>query len=238
MSWAVTGDVVRFDEAADWFRSKIPVTATVADTLADYSGSRAFTVAALSQLEIVELVHASLLQAIERGTPFEEWKAEIEDVVTEAWGKKDSPHLQLIYRNATSQAYSAGRWRQMHEPSVKRFRPYGLYDGIADSRQTAFCKAWHGVIRKLEDFAEAGAVPQTHHACRSSIRNLRESEALRRGVTELLPQEVAADGFGKAPTESQWSPDPGKYNRELFDEYQFKRGELARTTTRPRLDGQ
>lgn len=236
MAWAVTADVEEFSEAAQWFRSKFPVTERVANALGDYAGPRAFTVAGVEQLEVVNATFDSLAKAISSGIPFEQWKTQVEDQLTEAWGKKDSARIETVFRNATSQAFNAGRWRQMNEPSVLAFRPYGMFDGVVDSHQSAFCKAWDGKILPLERFAELGACPQCHHRCRSQIRNMRESDALRRGVTINLPNETAAEGFGQAPTENEWRPDPSKYPRELFDEYQLKRTELERQVKRPRLD--
>jgi len=237
MSWAVTADVTEFPEAAAWFRSKFPVTQQIAQALGDYAGPRAFTIAGVEQLEVVTAAFESLARAVESGVPLETWKREIEADLTAAWGSKNSARLELVFRNATSQAYNAGRWRQMNEPAVRAFRPFGFFDGVTDSRQSDFCRAWDGTILPLEKFAELGACPQCHHGCRSQIRSMREREAMRRGVTLQPPSDQASPGFGAAPTESEWRPDPAKYPRELFSEYQLKRSELERTTARPQLDG-
>lgn len=236
MTWAVTADVNEFPEASAWFRSKFPVTERVAAELGAYAGPRAFTIAGVEQLEVVNAAFESLAKAIDAGTPFEDWKSQVEDQLTEAWGKRDSARLETVFRNATSQAYSAGRWRQMNDPAVMAFRPYGMFDGVADERQSEFCRAWDGTILPMERFAELNAVPQCHHRCRSQIRSMRESDAMARGVTVVPPAERTPEGFGAAPTESEWRPDPSRYPRELFAEYQIKRSELARQVDRPRLD--
>jgi SPP1 gp7 family putative phage head morphogenesis protein len=233
MPWSVTATVSRFAEAVSWFRARLPLTSQAAAAMSAYSGPRAFTIAGVTQLEVVNDVHASLLEAIETGVPFAEWKALVEQQLTAAWGKKDSPRVLLIFRNATSQAHNAGRWRQLNEPAVRALRPYIFFDGVSDSRQSDICRAWDGTIRPIDDPCWEVASPQLHHACRSQLRSLRESDALQRGVTPALPEEQAAPGFGKVPTAAEWSPDPSRYPRELFDEYALKRRELESTTERP-----
>ena len=72
MSWAVTADVEEFPEAAEFFRSRFPITAALADRLGAYAGPRAWTVAGVAQLDVVLTVWESLLRAIEIGKPFDE----------------------------------------------------------------------------------------------------------------------------------------------------------------------
>lgn len=241
MGWAVTADPERFDEAVEWFRSRIPVTEAFASEVADYAGSRAWTIAGVSQLEVVQHAFDSLAKAIEDGTPFDTWKAALEKELADVWGKKNkarSASLTLVFRNATAQAYNAGRWAQMQDPAIRALRPYLMFDGVADERQTPICQQWDGTIRPVDDQVWLTAHPQMHHACRSTLRTLREVDALRRGVTppDAIPDETADEGFGKVPTESEWAPERSDYTRELFEEYRLKREELERQSARPRLD--
>jgi SPP1 gp7 family putative phage head morphogenesis protein len=236
MSRAVTADVEEFPEAAEFFRSRFPVTGAIADALGAYAGPRAWTIAGVAQLDVVLTVWESLLRALEAGTPFADWKREIEDTLTQAWGKRNSPRLETIFRNATSSSYNAGRWRQMNEPAIVAVRPYVMFDGIDDSRQSEICNERDGTIVPLHDAWVSANHPPLHHRCRSSLRNLTEREALRRGVTKKETTTDPQEGFGKTPDQDQWRPDPSKYPRDLFDEYQLKRSELQRQTRRPRLD--
>ncbi len=220
--WRVTADPDRFDEAVAFFESRFPVTEEVRDALDEYAGERAWTIAGVAQLEIVNDVHESLTRAIANGTPLDTWKKEVEASLTDAWGKSDSARIDTIFINATQQSYNAGRWRQMQDPEVKALRPYGFFDGVNDSRQSPICKKWDGTILPIDEFADRGACPQLHHRCRSQIRSIRESEARRRGITETPPDIEAAEGFGAAPTEAQWKPDPKKYPNVLWAEFQRK----------------
>ena len=229
MTWEVTAEPSRFDEAVEWFAGRFPTTEETAAEIDGYAEQRAFKIAGVAQLEVVQQVHESLTDAIATGIPFEEWQRQIRDDLTKAWGRPDSHRIETIFRNANQQSYNAGRWRQMHHPDVVGLRPYGFFDGVVDSRQTDICRNWDGTILPLEEFAQRGACPQLHHRCRSNIRSITEREAKRRGgVTAEVPTDTADAGFGQAPTEADWQPDPSKYDPGLFATYEAKRQTLQR----------
>lgn len=235
MAWSVTAEPQRFQPAVDWFAARFPVTPEIADTLAEFAGPRAWTIAGVSQLEVVMTVWQSLLSAIESGTPFDEWKKTVESTLTEAWGRRNSPRLQLIFRNATQQAYNAGRWRQMTEPEQRLLRPFVMFDGIADSRQSPICRECNRTIVTKDDPWLDTHSPPLHHACRSSLRSLSEREARRIGIQPLPPIVQASPGFGAKPTEHEWRPDPAKYPEPLFNEYERKREEVERNVKRRKV---
>lgn len=232
-AWRVTAEPERFVEAVEWFRSRFPITPELAEILGAYAGPRAWTIAGVAQLDILLAVFESLSRAIARGTPFHEWQDEVEDELTQAWGRRNSGRMETIFRNATQQALNAGRWRQMTHPAVKAIRPYGLFDGIDDARQTPICRAADRTILPLDDPWWDTHSPQLHHRCRSSIRNITAREAERRGGQTAAPtQDTASEGFGKKPDTAAWEPKPADYPSELFDTYRLKRAELERKAKR------
>jgi len=234
VTWEITAEPSRFDEAIAWFETRWPVTEQAAVELEDYAGQRAWKIAGVTQLDVVQTVHESLVRALESGVPFEEWQDGIEDVLAAAWGTPDSPHVETVFRNATMSA-NAGRWQQMNEPAIRGLRPFLYFDGIADSRQSTICQAWNGTIRPIDDPVWQHASPQLHHRCRSQLRSLTEREAMRRGLTPVIPEETATPGFGRPPTESDWQPERGNYQAELFAEYEAKRSEIQAQVERPKL---
>ena len=232
MAWRATADVERFDEAVEWFSERFPLTQELAATLGTFSGSRAWTIAGVAQLDVVLFVFESLQKAIEKGTEFSVWQSEVSEQLTKAWGKRNSHRVQVIFRNATQQSLNAGRWRQMQHPDVKELRSYIMFDGIGDSRQSDICKAADGTIVHIDDPWLDTHSPQLHHACRSHLRNIREADARRRGITESPTTVSAQEGFGKKPTAKPWEPKATDYPPALFSEYQKKRQQLARKAPR------
>ncbi len=232
MAWRATADVERFDEAVEWFADRFPLTQELAAALGVHSGTRAWTIAGVAQLDVVLFVFESLQKAIELGTPFSEWQVDVTDKLTKAWGKRSSHRVKNIYRNATQQSLNAGRWRQMQHPDVKDIRSYILFDGISDARQSDICDAADGTVVHIDDPWLDTHSPQLHHGCRSHLRNIREEDARRRGITDSPTTVDAQGGFGKKPTATPWEPSPADYPPALFAEYQKKRRQLEKKAPR------
>jgi len=233
MAWAVTAEPQRFDEAVAWFANRFPVTEELSEALGSYAGERAWKIAGVAQLEIVQSAHRSLEAAIASGIPFEDWKEEVEEELVRAWGGKNSARLETIFVNACQQSQNAGRWSQMNEPTVLALRPFGMYDSVRDTRTSPFCNAWDGTILPLQEFAERGACPQTHHRCRANIRSMRASDVDGRGgPTKTTPTIKADKGFGAPPTVADWHPDRSKYDPKIWNAYQEKAAELEKSPRR------
>jgi SPP1 gp7 family putative phage head morphogenesis protein len=224
MPFATTVDVERYDEAANWFLGLKVVTGTEHAALVQGAYHQAFWVGAGLQVDEVQRVFTEIGKAIESGEPFAEWR---ERVRKELW---NDAHAETVFRNAVQRAYNAGRYEQMRKPEVLRFRPFWLYDSILDDRTTEVCKICNGTLLPADDPFWQSHVPPLHHRCRSSIRNLRRSEAERRGISPKAPDtdKLKAPGeWGLAPSKSEgWKPPKGKYDRDLDKELR-KKGKKA-----------
>lgn len=228
MTWPVTADPDRFEEAIAWFQRRFPVTEAVLAALGEYAGERAWTVAGIAQLDVVLDVFRSIEQAIANGTPLDEWKQEMGEKLFAAWGKRDSARVETIFLTNVQKAYNAGRWRQVKDPLVVKARPFLGYDAILDGRTSPVCKRCDGTLLPADDPWWESHVPPLHHRCRSTIRSFTKREADRRGGVKR-PGEDTEDsqpdeGFGAAPTvEPDWEPDLDKYPAELRKAFQGKR---------------
>lgn len=218
MAWRVTADPVRNESAIEWFRKKVPLTREQWDQLVDDAKRRAFTVSGVARLDVIADTLAALDRAVAEGTTLQEFKEEVAAKLTEEWqGTVKDPafRLETIFRTNVQSAYSAGRYEQMTDPEVVKFRPYFMFDAIIDDRTTDECKALHGVVLPQDDPFWEGRVPPLHFNCRSGLRSLRKSQAERRGVTKSPPDVKAAKGFGAKPAKQEWSPDIESYPPEL-----------------------
>jgi SPP1 gp7 family putative phage head morphogenesis protein len=217
MTFEVTTEPQRFNEAADWFLKRQVLTGAEAAQLSAEAARRAFWIGGGLQLSQIQRVFDKLGKAVEDGTPFDEWRKQVRDEL------RNDAHAETVFRNATQRALNVGRWRQMREPGVLAFRPYWLFDGIDDSRQSPICRKCNGVILPADHAWWHTHTPQLHHRCRSSIRNLRRSEAQRRGITNVPPVDGADEGFGLSPErEPDWKPAPDKTDPALLRELEAK----------------
>lgn len=193
MSWDVTADPERFEEASRWFEERVPgIDTGVAKERAE---GNAFRIAGMLELDAVQVVFDELARALDKGTPLEDFK----DRVKEKLGTFSSSHLETVFRNWSQTAYNTGRYYQMSEPSVAQLRPYWLFDTILDDRTTSVCKVCSGTVKLRSDPWWDTHWPPQHHRCRSSVRSIRAREAVRRGITETNPAPETLETWGKSP---------------------------------------
>jgi SPP1 gp7 family putative phage head morphogenesis protein len=225
MAWRATADVERYDEALEWFLGRTILSDEERRRIPAEARSRAFWLAGVAQMDVVQDVFNDIDRALANGTPFDEFKAQVSDKLARAWGRDDPHRVETIFRNAAQSSYNAGRWHQMTEPSVQRFRPFWQYDAILDSRVTPLCKTLDGTVLRADDPWWDTHYPPLHHRCRSSVRNLRQSEAERRGISPAPPQteEEVPQGWGFSPRiASEFRPDTDTHDRGLLVELERK----------------
>lgn len=221
MSWAVTAELSRFDEAVDWFRARVPMTEDEFADLTAEARHKAFTVADLTNLEAVRTVHEEIAGALEHGRGLDDFKRRVKEKLGKL--SPDGYHLETVLRNNTQTAYNTGRYYQLTDPSVVALRPYWEYDSVLDTRTTQICIDRDGVILPQSDPFWITNYPPLHHRCRASIRALRTSEVERRGgQTTDIPGTVADEGFGKAPPyrSDPPAPDVSRYEPGVWEAYQ------------------
>lgn len=205
----VTADVDRYDEALTWFQKRTVMTAATARALDDKLKQEAFWVGGGLTIEQVQRVHNAISTAIEKGTPFEDFrKAMLANLSNPA-------HSETVFRNAVQRSYNAGRWAQMREPNTLKLRPWWLFDAVLDARTTVICSTYNGTLLPASDPWWLTRIPPIHHRCRSGIRNLRRAEAEKRGVTTNPPTTSPESGWGSAPGGPGWKPNPKDFDPSL-----------------------
>jgi SPP1 gp7 family putative phage head morphogenesis protein len=214
----MTSDPVEFAEAVEEFAARRVVTREEADKLEAYARKRAWWISGVAQMDVVNDVHESIVEAMRKGTPFEDWKKEQRQKIENAWGRKDSFRIQTIFRNATSSAYNAGRLDQMSEPHIVAVRPFWMLDVVDDARTSDICVKFiePPVILPADDPRWLRLSPPFHHRCRTGKRSLRRSVAEKKGITTELPDIEIQDGWGidprvaepPKPSQRDTQPDP------------------------------
>lgn len=228
MKWQVTANHERFDEAVDWFQRRTVITADEAERLNADIRQRAFWIGAGLELEQIQRVFDSLVEAQEQGEPFDAWRKRVRGEL------RNDAHAETVFRNAVQRSLNAGRYRQMREPGVARFRPYWMFDAILDDRTTDICERRHKVILPHDHPFWRSNTPPLHHRCRSSLRSLRRTEAERRGITTVPPVDSPPEGFGLAPdAQPVWKPDPKRYDPALLAELERKSTAAPRRRSPP-----
>lgn len=220
--WSVSADPARFDEAVEWFRGRVPLTDELFELLGAAFQRRAFRVAGVAQLQIVNEVYQILLDLLNAGGSLGDFKRQVRQRLTSQFV---ASRVETIFRNNVQSAFNAGRWRQLQQPAVRRHRPYLMYDAAMDSRTSEMCRDRNGKVLHRSDPWWSSNQPPLHHRCRSAVRALTTKQAQRRGIVtgpELTDLPPVTEGFGAEPSEDDWRPDPTNYPPELWANFADK----------------
>lgn len=162
--------------------------------------ARAFTVAGVMKADVLGDIHASLVDAREKGIGFGDWEkgivptlekkgwftrtapALIADPATgEVLGKKLTPaRMRLIYDQNMQTAYMAGRWRQMKANA--EFRPWWQYTAVMDGRTRPAHRALNGRTFRHDDPFWDAFYPPNGFKCRCSVRAFGDADIEARGI--------------------------------------------------------
>ena len=217
---------------------------------------RAFTVAKVMRMDLLEDIREAVDRAIASGMPLSEFKRQLEPILRRKgwWGRLYDPErkqwywagtpwrLKTIFRVNTQVAYNVGRYRQMTDPDVLRERPFWMYDAVNDSRTRPAHAALDGTVLPATDPFWQTYFPPNGWNCRCRVRSLSERELRRRGLKpttgrEALgrassmgfpPDKIAPPEWRYNPGETFWRPDLSKYAPGLRS-----RGQAALAATRP-----
>lgn len=162
--------------------------------------SRAFTVAGVLKMDILQDIRHALESAAEQGTTGRQFaevlqttleqkgwwgKGLIVDRATgEISGKKLNPtRLDLIFKTNTQSALMAGRYQQFMEN--REDRPYFMYVAIDDDHTRQAHRLFNGRIYRYDDPIWQYIWPPNGFNCRCSVRALSEDDIKRLGLTVL-----------------------------------------------------
>lgn len=182
----------------------------------DDAHSRAFTVAKVAKLDLLQDLKKSLITALEKGQSFEKWQAEITPLLQEKgwWGKKTvinpagqeqevqlgSPRrLRTIYHTNMRSAFSTGRYKAMIE-SIDT-RPFWEYRHITMVNYREEHKSWNGRILRADDPFWSIAYPPSKFGCNCRViaRSEREVEGKEilssDGYQTQYSEKIGIDSF-------------------------------------------
>ncbi|MHB1026093.1 MAG: phage head morphogenesis protein, partial [Desulfobacteria bacterium] len=154
-------------EAIAYLRSRVPLTEDAFRRLADELKSRAFTVAGVAKLDLLQGILDEITRAIKDGTTFEDFKAAMADFAQVKGWKGLTPYrLDNVFRTNVQTAYNVGRYRQMTDPEVLGSRAYWQYDAVMDRRTRPTHAALDGRVWRADDPFWDTWYPQNGYRCR------------------------------------------------------------------------
>ena len=216
MAWTVEPDPLAPEAALAWFRERLPLPDPAFRALREEARRRAFWVAGLAALDMVQEVKDALEAALREGTTFQEFQKALSERVRQAWGEGSRHRLAVVFRTNLQLAYGAGRWKQAQ--AVTALRPYWGLQVVLDGRTSRICQPLAGIVLPADHPFWRNHIPPLHHGCRTALVTYTREEGERLAWREAPAHEPQA-GFGRAPTAEEWSPDPRDYDPTLWGHY-------------------
>lgn len=169
----------------------------------DDAHSRAFTVAKIARIDVLQDIKKSLITALENGQSFEKWKADITPILQEKgwWGRKTvinpegleqevqlgSPRrLRTIFETNMQSAFSAGRYKAMLAGAETR--PYWEWRHVTINNPRKQHVALDGRIFGYDDDFWSVAFPPSEWGCKCRV--------IARSAREVAGKEIlSSDGY-------------------------------------------
>lgn len=212
-----------FEEAIAWFRERVPMTDVAWSVLTGRAKRRAFHVAGLTQLSLVQALYEGVRDQLEQGVNEERFQEQMAERLSNAWSDASEKYrawrIRLVLRQELTNSFNAGRFLQASDPIVAHVFNRWLYSAVMDGNTTEICKALDGTILPNDDPFWLSHHPALHIGCRGTIIPLMEDQANEMGgVTASPPKVKVPDGFGGIPGQDEWEPDgiPGPL-REVWN---------------------
>jgi SPP1 gp7 family putative phage head morphogenesis protein len=195
--------------------------------------TRAFTVAGVTQLDILVDIRKAVEKAQKTGQSLASFKKELQPTLEKKgwWGKKtvERPdgsqkeinlaapwRLRTIYRTNMQTAYMAGRYKGMKDSA--RLLAYWQYVAVMDGRTRDAHRALNGKILRHDDPFWRSYYPPNGWGCRCRVVALSRVEAEQKGVKinngdamKGIIGPTVPDGWDYNPGETAWLPDKKNY---------------------------
>ena len=184
-------------KAIEWLQAK-GVTAESYRNLTASEIAKVYTIARITDLDMLNDIKQSMIKAADNGQAFADWRKDIlQHLQNKGWlhpnghdGKViidptsgevfGAPRrLENIYRTNMQTAYSAGQY-QGYMANIDS-RPYWMYDAVGDHRTRPAHAAMDGLVYRYDDPFWATFYPPNGYRCRCSVIALSELDMQRDG---------------------------------------------------------
>ena len=216
---------VPFNEAMQFLKSKVPMSKVEWLELKPKLRFRAFTVANISSLDMIESMKHVLIGALEKGESYSETWETMKNILDDDVMKIRPGLWENIFRTNTQTAYIAGKLQQYENSHVAAYQLMVIEDG----RTSKICRhlltaSGYGMIISVDHpFWKKYGFPPYHFQCRTSIRAIWPSQVGKLGnmvenpTMKSLSKFKVQEGFGGNPLDNGnwWMMTPQQMERAI-----------------------
>lgn len=186
----VRGFSVKFSEAIENLKGKLPETTLAHDDLAGPVHGKVFTVAGATKADLVRDLQRSLVSALENGTTITQFRKDFDQAVQEhGWTYKGKRgwRTSVIFDTNMRSSHMAGRWAQIQAGKARR--PYLQYRTAGDARVRPQHRAWNGLIYPVDDAFWQTHYPPNGWGCRCTVRAYSQADLDEKNLSVAPPFE-------------------------------------------------
>ena len=202
---------IPFEEAIRFMRSLVPMTREEFDRLSQELKFRAFTIARVFSLDVINKIKERYIKALQRGETISDVMQFLDETLEKIGISERNPYwLEVHARTNFLTAYNAGRWAQIVKAKTIK---YLVYNAILDERTTKLCKSLDGVVRPKDDPFWDRFMPPNHFSCRSlatvvknEFASLKKIKSTSRKKIEKLEKLIEEDKQLKREFQFRASP--------------------------------
>lgn len=197
---------IKFSEAIANALSKKPELFNEFDSYEKKVKENVFWIKKSTDIKVTEKILSSLQNNLSEGGTFKDWKKDIEGIAEKAGLSDDGWYAANVYRTNMATFYSAGEYNQQIENIQNK--PYWLYNGINDHRQSKICQELDGKVYRADDEIWGRIYPPNHHMCRSKVTALDKDDLEEYKLKVEKPTEkiknMKLGNFKGNPADTYW----------------------------------
>ncbi|HIQ48574.1 MAG TPA: hypothetical protein EYH58_02920, partial [Aquifex aeolicus] len=210
---------IPFEESIRFMRSLVPMRREEYDRLSQELKFRAFTIARVFSLDVINKIKERYVRALEKGETISDIMQFLDETLEKIGISEKNPYwLEVHARNNFLSAYNAGRWAQIAKAKTVK---YLVYNAILDERTTKLCKSLDGVVRPKDDPFWDRFMPPNHHNCRSLATVVKNEFAYLKKIKSTSRKKI--ESFEKLIEE----------DKRLRREFQFRASPVKSLTGIP-----
>ena len=185
---------VRFNEAIDNLKGKLPSASIAWDDLAGPVHAKVFTVAGAITADLARDIQQAMTEAIANGTTITAFRKQFDEIVQRhgwTYRGKRGWRTGVIFDTNMRSAHMAGRWQQIEALASSTGQVVHLqYRTAGDARVRPQHRAWDGKIYPKDDSFWQTHYPPNGWGCRCTIRVYSQREMDRKGLKASEPFKV------------------------------------------------
>lgn len=182
---------VRFGEAIDNLKGKLPEGTLAWDSLAGPVHGKVFAVAGATSVDLVRDIQQAVVDAKANGSTIADFRKDWDTIVQRhgwTYNGKRGWRTRVVFDANMRSATMAGRWAQLQANADRR--PFLQYRTAGDARVRPQHRQWNGRIYPITDAFWTTFYPPNGWGCRCTVRAYGQAEMEAKGLQVSQPFQV------------------------------------------------